>query len=97
VIRSTNAWGIALGQVFTTMGEMSGGDGTLLMTWLRLLGWIVVVEETDREWLAVGRHEDVAGRVFEVKASAGTHAQLAWKLFSRALAAIEQRRTPLAA
>jgi hypothetical protein len=79
------------------MDEMVESDGKLLVSWLRLLGWVVVVEEREGRWIALARHERAAGEALEVRATAPTHAELAWNLFERALRTLERRRTPQAA
>jgi hypothetical protein len=79
------------------MGEMGESDGTLLVSWLRLLGWVVLIEETDGQLVARAQHEGAVGDVLEVKASAHDRAELAWRLFRSAVVALEQQRTPRAA
>jgi hypothetical protein len=72
-------------------------DGILLLNWLRLLGWVVAVRPGAEAWVGVAQHEDaIAGRL-RVEATAATHGELAWLLFSGALRRLDDDSTLRAA
>jgi len=79
-------------------GGMPESDGSLLITWLRLLGWVVSVRPDEGHgWVGVARHEDGAGGSLQLEASAAARGEVAWQLFSGALGSLDRGSTRQAA
>jgi len=68
-------------------------DGTLLVGWLRLLGWSVEIDREDDGWVGLARKAGAHGDDVRIAATAESHGALAWQLFSGALSGLERERT----
>ena len=69
-----------MGKVVTIEREQS-----VLLGWLKLLGWTVVIDRDRGKWVGLARRVDEAGEELCIGGSANTHRELVSKLFSRAV------------
>jgi hypothetical protein len=60
-------------------------EQTVLLGWLRLLGWTVVIDRDGNQWVGLARRADRMGLDLCVRGSASSHRELVSKLFSRAV------------
>jgi hypothetical protein len=67
-------------------------DGTILLGWLRLLGWKVEIDREDGQWVGLARRVGSAGGDLRIAATAESHGALVWQLFSGALTGLERDR-----
>jgi hypothetical protein len=65
--------------------SMAEREGTVLLGWLKLLGWTLVIERDGGRWVGVGRRVGEAGEELRIGDTASTHRALVSKLFSRAI------------
>jgi len=73
-------------------------DGTLLLSWLRLLGWVVSVrEDYGAPWVGVAQRDDPVRGPLRVEAEAASRGELAWLLFDGALNRLDRVTTLRAA
>ena len=69
----------------TSMVQVTANqEETVLLGWLRLLGWTVVIDRDGGEWIGLARRADRMGPEICVGGSASSHRELVSKLFSRA-------------
>jgi hypothetical protein len=68
-----------------TAQTMAEREGTVLLGWLRLLGWTVVMERDGGSWIGLARRADTVGDELCIGGSAGSERELVSKLFSRAI------------
>ena len=66
---------------------------TMLLTWLRLLGWRTTTRRDGEQVFGVATHVAADGSSIRVASSARTDGELALKIFRSALDALEQPRT----
>jgi hypothetical protein len=77
---------------------MLESDGTLLLNWLRLLGWLVAVDNDGGDgWIGVAQHDDPVRGSFRIEASAPTRGEIAWQLFEGAVSHLDRERVLQAA
>jgi hypothetical protein len=69
--------------------EVSEREGTVLLGWLKLLGWTVVIERDGGRWVGLARRIDEAGGELSIGDSASSHRALVSKLFGRAVRDLE--------
>lgn len=60
-------------------------EKTVLLGWLRLLGWTVVIDRDGGQWVGLARRADRLGAELCIGDSASSHRELVSKLFSRAI------------
>jgi hypothetical protein len=72
-----------------TSQTMAEREGTVLLGWLRLLGYTVVIERDGARWVGLARRPDLAGDELCFGGSAGSHRELVSKLFKRAIHGLE--------
>ena len=68
-----------------TAQAMAEREGTMLLGWLRLLGWTVVMERDSAGWVGLAKRPVMAGQDFCVDGSAASQRELISQLFSRAI------------
>ena len=59
--------------------------GTVLLGWLRLLGWTVEMERDGSGWIGLAKRADVVGGELCIGGSATSQRELVSKLFNRAV------------
>jgi hypothetical protein len=64
-------------------------EGTVLLGWLRLLGWTVVMEREGTRWIGLAKRPDAGGDDFFVSCSAWSRRELISRLFNRAISGYE--------
>jgi hypothetical protein len=69
--------------------DMAEREGTVLLGWLKLLGWTVVIERDRGQWAGLARRVDQAGQEVCIGGSASSHRALVSKLFGRAVRDLE--------
>jgi hypothetical protein len=74
-----------------TVHEIGQREGTVLLGWLKLLGWTVVIERDGRRWAGLARRVDQAGGELYIGGTASSHRELVSKLFGRAVRDLEQQ------
>jgi hypothetical protein len=68
-----------------TAQAMAEREGTMLLGWLRLLGWTVIMERDGAGWAGRARRPVTAGQDFCVDGFAASERELISQLFSRAI------------
>jgi hypothetical protein len=70
-------------------------DGSLLLNWLRVLGWTVEVDGEGSRWAGLATNVDSSGGEVRIDGFAASRGALAWELFSGVIRELENRdRTP---
>lgn len=64
---------------------MNEREGTVLLGWLRLMGWTVVIDVDGTQWVGLARRTESAGKELCIGGSANSHRDLVSKLFNRAV------------
>jgi len=77
----------------TTSGTLET-DGTILLSWLRLLGWQTATARDGELFRGVAEHTPREGATMRISASAPDEATLALQLFQAAMLLLERARTP---
>jgi len=68
-----------------TTQAMVEREGTVLLGWLRLLGWTVEMERDGSGWIGLAKRSDVVGGELCIGGSATSQRELVSKLFNPAV------------
>ena len=69
-------------------------DGTILLMWLRLLGWQTATGRDGDLYVGVASHIADSGAPFRVGGCGGSEAEVALQLFEGAMRALERSDAP---